>query len=95
VKLKGHPRESGLTELNELHLHACSLVTDVGMLELRDLSALDTLWLSFFTHVTDVGLQHLTSLTVLTDIDVNETSTTQAGRTALKAALPALVFYSP
>ena len=36
------------------------------------------------------GLQHLTSLTALTTLCVNYTSTTQAGRDALQAAIPAL-----
>jgi len=36
------------------------------------------------------GLQHLTSLTALTTLCVNYTSTTQAGRDALQAATPAL-----
>ena len=40
--------------------------------------------------MTDVGLQHLTPLTTLTKLYLGGTSTTQAGRDALKAALPAL-----
>ena len=42
------------------------------------------------THVTDAGLQHLMSLTALSRLFLGGTSTTQAGRNALKAALPAL-----
>jgi Leucine-rich repeat (LRR) protein len=80
----------GLTELSSLDLYGCTLVTDVGLRELRDLTALRTLGLSSCTHVTDAGLQHLMSLTALSELDLGGTSTTQAGRNALKAALPAL-----
>ena len=43
------------------------------------------------THVTDVGTRHLSSLTELTRLYLFGTA--QAGRTALKAALPALTIY--
>jgi len=83
-----------LTELSTLWLSFCTLVTDVGVRELRGLTALTWLSLNGCTHVTDVGLQHLTSLTALADlylsVYLHNTSTTQAGRNALKAALPAL-----
>jgi hypothetical protein len=80
----------GLTELSELYLFGCTLVTDVGVRELRDLTALRTFGLIGCTHVTDAGLQHLMSLTALSKLFLHGTSTTQAGRNALKAALPAL-----
>jgi hypothetical protein len=80
----------GLTELSSLDLYDCTLVTDVGVRELRDLTALRTLYLYNCTHVTDAGLQHLMSLTALSRLFLGGTSTTQAGRNALKAALPAL-----
>jgi Leucine-rich repeat (LRR) protein len=83
----------GLTELSELYLWGCTLVTDVGVRELRDLTALRKLSLSGCTHVTDAGLQHLMSLTALSELFLYGTSTTQAGRNALKAALPALHMY--
>ena len=79
-----------LTELSKLFLGGCTLVTDVGVRELRDLTTLTALSLRACTHVTDVGLQHLTSLTALSRLYLINTSTTQAGRNALKAALPAL-----
>ena len=44
-------------------------------------------------HVTDVGLQHLSSLMALNTLYVSGTSTTQAGKNALKAALPALTIH--
>ena len=81
----------GLTELSTLWLAGCTLVTDVGVRELRDLTALRTLSLSNCTHVTDAGLQHLMSLTALSELYLHDTSTTQAGRNALEAALPALI----
>jgi hypothetical protein len=80
----------GLTELSSLWLYRCKLVTDVGVRELRDLTALRTLNLNGCTHVTDAGLQHLMSLTALSHLYLYGTCTTQAGRNALKAALPAL-----
>jgi hypothetical protein len=83
----------GLTELSTLDLVQCTLVTDVGVRELRDLTALRTLRLSSCTLVTDAGLQHLMSLTALSVLYLYDTSTTQAGRNALKAALPALTIY--
>ena len=76
--------------LTELDLAGCTLVTDVGVRELRGLTKLKTLNLSYCTHVTDAGLQHCTSLTALSDLWLYGTSITQAGRNALKAALPAL-----
>jgi len=57
------------------------------------MTALTTLWFSGCTRVTDVGLQHLTSLPALTKLYLGGTSTTQAGRNALRAALPALTFF--
>jgi hypothetical protein len=80
----------GLTDLSTLYLYDCTLVTDVGVRELRDLTALRTLYLNHCTHVTDAGLQHLMSLTALSSLYLWGTSTTRAGRNALKAALPAL-----
>ena len=82
-----------LTELTALDLHGCTLVTDVGVRALRDLTTLTSLTLSYCTHVTDVGLQHCTSLTALSPLFLYDTSTTQAGRNAIKAALPALNMY--
>ena len=82
-----------LTSLSTLSLVGCYLVTDVGVRELRGLTALKTLYLNYCTHVTDVGLRHCTSLTALSVLFLGGTSTTRAGRNALKAALPALDFY--
>jgi hypothetical protein len=83
----------GLTELSTLWLVGCTLVTDVGVRELRDLIALRELYLYFCTQLTDAGLQHLMSLTALSHLSLHSTSTTQAGRNALKAALPALAIH--
>ena len=83
-----------LTELTALDLHGCTLVTDVGVRALRDLTTLTSLTLSYCTHVTDEGLQHCTSLTALSTLFLYDTSTTQAGRDALEAALPALRIYN-
>jgi len=80
----------GLTALTELYLYGCTDVSNVGLRELRDLSALTRLSLTDCSNVTNAGLQHLTSLTALTTLYLVGTSTTQAGRNALKAALPAL-----
>ena len=82
----------GLTTLTVLELCYCN-VSDAVLRELRGLTALTCLNLEFCTHVTDVGLQHLSSLTALTTLFLDDTSTTQAGRNALKAALPALAIY--
>jgi hypothetical protein len=82
-----------LTSLSTLHLGGCTLVTDVGVRELRDLTAITDLGLDGCTRVTDVGLQHCTSLTALSTLCLYNTSTTQAGRNALKAALPALTIH--
>jgi hypothetical protein len=61
-------------------------VRDTVLRELRGLTALTTLWLGDCTQVTDAGLQHIKSLTALTTLHLSGTSTTQAGRNALKAA---------
>ena len=45
------------------------------------------------TKLTDTVLQHLSSLTALTELHLRYTSTTQTGRNALEAALPALTIY--
>ena len=82
-----------LTSLSTLFLAGCTHVTDVGVRELRDLTAITELYLRGCTHVTDVGLQHCKSLTALSELFLGGTSTTQAGRNALKAALPALTIY--
>ena len=83
----------GLTALISLHLNDCSNGTDVGLWELRGLTELTTLGLNSCYEVTDLGLQYLTSLTALTDLFLLGTSTTKAGRKALKAALPALTIH--
>jgi len=80
----------GLTTLTFHNLGYCSNVTDAVLWELRDLTALTELNLDDGNDVTDVGLQHLSSLTSLTKLYLYNTSTTKAGRNALKAALPAL-----
>ena len=80
----------GLTALPFLNLGYCSNMTDAVLWELRDITALTTLVLSYCPDVTDVGLHHLTTLTALTNLSLYGTSTTKAGRNALKAALPAL-----
>ena len=69
-------------------------MTNAGLQELRDLTALTFLNLSGCTKLTDAGLQHLTSLTALTTLILGGTSTSQAGRNKLKAALPALAIYN-
>jgi F-box and leucine-rich repeat protein 14 len=68
-------------------------VTDAKVRELRGLTALTTLYLNYCTHVTDAGLQHIKSLTALPYLSLSGSSTTQAGRNALKATLPALIIY--
>ena len=80
----------GLTTLTWLNLERSNNVTDAVLWELRGLTSLTTLYLVDCTEVTDVGLQHLSSLTALTKLSIDGTSTTQAGRNALKTALPAL-----
>ena len=80
----------GLIALTTLDLGGCYHVTDVGLRELRGLTKLTTLWIDSCYHVTDVGIQHLSSLSALTRLGLYATTTTQAGRNALKAALPAL-----
>jgi len=80
----------GKTALTSLNLGGCTKVTDVGLRELRGLTALTALSLCFCSSVTDAGLQELLDLTALTTLDLYSASTTQEGRNALKAALPAL-----
>ena len=79
----------GLTTLTNLELSYAN-VTDAVLRELRGHTELTKLCLNFCSDVTDVGLKHLESLTALTQLYLFHTSTTQAGRIALKAALPAL-----
>jgi hypothetical protein len=81
------------TALARLSLENCTNVTDVGVRELRGLTAITHLYLTGCLQVTDSGLRHLTSLTALVRLRLFGTSTTQAGRVALKAALPALLTY--
>ena len=78
-----------MTTLTRLNL-GDSNVTNVGLRELRGLTALSTLRLNFCPSVTDVGLQELTTLTALTTLYVFNSSTSKAGRDALKAAIPGL-----
>jgi len=83
---------AGLQELRDLTaltwLSICTKLTDTGLQELRQLTALTTL--DLYGRTSDAGLQHLSSLTALTTLIFDNTSTTQAGRNALKTALPAL-----
>ena len=82
----------GMTTLTELYLGA-SNVTNVGLRELRDLTALSILHLNYCPSVTDVGLQELTTLTALTRLFVDDCSTSKAGRDALTAVIPGLTIY--
>ena len=59
------------------------------MRALRGLTKLTELNLRFCSHVSNVGRQHLSSLSALTYLNLSYTTTTQAGRDALTAALPA------
>ena len=81
----------GLTTLTilNLDLNSCN-VTDVVLRELRGLTKLTGLSLRGCSNVTDEGLQHISSLPALIRLNLSRTSTTHAGRNALKAALPAL-----
>ena len=87
---------AGLRELRELtaltfiNLDRCSIGTDLGLQQLARLTKLDGLSICDCKGVTDVGLRHLSSLPALTKLCLGGTSTTQAGRDTLKAALPAL-----
>jgi len=83
----------GHTKLTELYLHGCSLVTNEGVQELRGLTKLTELCLNYCSKVTDKGLKHVTS-PAIAYLGLFGTSTTQAGRDELKAALPALVICS-
>jgi hypothetical protein len=83
----------GMTTLTTLYL-GDSNVTNVGLRELRDLTALSNLHLNYCPSVTDVGLQELTTLTALTHLHVYDCSTSKAGRDALEAAIPGLTIYS-
>ena len=83
----------GMTTLTWLNL-TDSNVTNVGLRELRDLTALSILHLGYNPSVTDVGIQELTTLTALTELVVVGCSTSKARRDALKAAIPGLTIYS-
>jgi Leucine-rich repeat (LRR) protein len=83
----------GMTTLTHLDL-TFSNVTNVGLRELRGLTALSTLYLPYCPSVTDVGLQELTTLTVLTRLGVYGCSTSKAGRDSLEAAIPGLTILS-
>ena len=80
----------GLTTLIELYLPRCSNVTDAVLRALSGLPALTELNLNGCTDVTNVGLQHLTSLAALTKLWLSYSISTEAGRDALRDALPAL-----
>jgi len=84
----------GLTVLTHLNLDRCANLTDAVLWEPRGHTALTELSLIGCTHVTDTGLQDLLSVTALRRLKLYYTSTTQAGRNALKAALPALTIHS-
>jgi len=66
-----------------------SLTAD-GLRSVGGLTTLTILNLGGCDNVTGAVLQHLSSLTALTTLSIYGTSTTQAGKDALKAALPAL-----
>ena len=80
----------GLTTLTRILLSRCRNVTDAVLRELRGITGLTELFINDCPAVTDVGLWELRGLTKLTYISLLHTSTSQAGRDALKAALPTL-----
>ena len=67
-----------------------SNVTNVGLRELRGLTALTELNFNWCSNVTDVGLQELTTLTALNTLHLIRCFTSKAGRDALKAVIPGL-----
>jgi hypothetical protein len=81
---------AGLSKLAVLDLAFCSNVTDTVLRDLRHLTALTHLRLSGCCSVTDLGIQELSSTTALSKLCVYNTAVTEAGRAALKAALPTL-----
>lgn len=72
----------GLTELKWLFLNS-PLVTDAGLVHLKELTELKTLYLNN-TNVTDTGLLHLKGLTTLTALALNDTQVTDTGLVHLK-----------
>ena len=79
-----------LPSLTYLWLVGVTSLTADGLRAVGGLTALDTLELTGCSNVTDAVLWELRDLNALTHLFLRRTSTTQAGRDALKAALPAL-----
>jgi len=77
-------------KLAVVDLAFCANVNDTVLRDLRHLTALTHLRLSGCWAVTDAGLQHLSSASALTRLCVYNTAVTEAGRNALKAAIPSL-----
>jgi len=80
-----------LPALTSLRLDGVTSLTEDGLRAMGGLTTLDTLYLNGCPNVTDAVLWELRNLNALSHLYLSNTfSTTQAGRDALKAALPAL-----
>jgi len=81
---------STCTTLSKLNLSLCN-VTDEGLLAVSTCASLSSLDLSWCRRVTDAGLRTLNALAALTSLDLhNCVSVTEAGKQALRTALPKL-----
>jgi len=83
-----------LPALSYLSLYGVASLTVDGLRAVLRLTAINTLNLGRCPTVTDAVLWELPGLNALTALHLRGTSTTQAGRNALKAALPALTIFA-
>ena len=76
-----------MTNLETLGLSGCEQITDAGLVHLKGLTNLQSLFL-MKTQITDAGLVHLKELTNLQDLNLIETPITDSGVAELQKALP-------
>ena len=81
-KLGARFKRDTLGEIMEISLSGTP-VTDAGLVHLKGLTKLETLWLGS-TQITDGGLIHLTGLTKLKNLGLWDASVTDAGLVQLK-----------
>ena len=80
-------RLTALPRLNELLLHGTDFTTDEGLSSVGKLGQLQVLGLSH-TKTNDTRLKHLRGLKKLEQLELSDTSVSEAGLAALKQALP-------
>ena len=80
----------GMKDLKQLNLYQCYLITDAGLVHLKEMKAMEGLYL-WNIQITDAGLVHLKEMKSLKSLILGGNQVTDAGKRYLKSFLPPCV----